>query len=104
MIGLPLTMGFISKYLFAMSAFRANVKMVPTLVILAVSTVLNTLYFARTVLRIYSHPQAHPTPPVGVRTQRSYAAAAILFILINLAAGVAASPLIDILERGLALF
>ena len=104
MIGLPLTMGFISKYLFAMSAFRANVKMVPTLIILAVSTVLNTLYFARTVLRIYSHPQAHPTPPVGVRAQRSYAAAALLFILINLAAGVAASPLIDILERGLALF
>jgi multicomponent Na+:H+ antiporter subunit D len=104
MIGLPLTMGFISKYLFAMSAFRANVKMVPTLIILAVSTVLNTLYFARTVLRIYSHPQAHPAPPLGVRAQRSYAAAALLFILLNLAAGVAASPLIDILERGLALF
>ena len=104
MIGLPLTMGFISKYLFAMSAFRANVKMVPTLVILAVSTVLNTLYFARTVLRIYSHPQAHPAPPLGVRAQRCYAAAALLFILINLAAGVTASPLIDILERGLALF
>ena len=35
-----LTMGFISKYLFALSAFRANIKMVPTLIILALSTVL----------------------------------------------------------------
>ena len=33
-----------------------------------------------------------------------YAAAAILFAVFNFAAGVAASPLIDILERGLAMF
>ena len=31
-------------------------------------------------------------------------AAAVLFVLFNVAAGVAASPLIDILERGLAMF
>ena len=104
MIGLPLTMGFISKYLFALSAFRANVKMVPTLIILALSTVLNTLYFARTVLRIYGHPAEAPSGSMPVRVQRSYAAAAILFALYNFAAGVAASPLIDILERGLAIF
>ena len=104
MIGLPLTMGFISKYLFALSAFRANVKMVPTLIILALSTVLNTLYFARTVLRIYGHPAEAPSGALPVRSQRSYAAAAILFAVFNFAAGVAASPLIDILERGLAMF
>ena len=104
MIGLPLTMGFMSKYLFALSAFRANVKMVPTLIILALSTVLNTLYFARTVLRIYGHPAEAPAGSLPVRSQRSYAAAAVLFAIINLAAGVAASPLIDILERGLAMF
>ena len=104
MIGLPLTMGFISKYLFALSAFRANVKMVPTLIILALSTVLNTLYFARTVLRIYGHPAEAPAGSLSVRSQRSYAAAALLFAILNLAAGVAASPLIDILERGLAMF
>ena len=104
MIGLPLTMGFISKYLFALSAFRANIKMVPTLIILALSTVLNTLYFARTVLRIYGHPSGTPAGVMPVRKQRSYAAAAILFAVFNFAAGVAASPLIDILERGLAMF
>ena len=104
MIGLPLTMGFISKYLFALSAFQANVKMVPTLVILALSTVLNTLYFARTVLRIYGRPAEEPSGALPVRRQRSYAAAAVLFVLFNVAAGVAASPLIDILERGLAMF
>ena len=104
MIGLPLTMGFISKYLFALAAFRANVKMVPTLIILALSTVLNTLYFARTVLRIYGHPAEAPAGTLPVRAQRSYAAAAVLFALSNFAVGVAASPLIDILEHGLAMF
>lgn len=104
MIGLPLTMGFISKYLFALAAFRANVKMVPTLIILALSTVLNTLYFARTVLRIYGHPAEAPAGTLPVRAQRSYAAAAVLFAFSNFAVGVAASPLIDILEHGLAMF
>ena len=48
--------------------------------------------------------QAGSAGSLPVRSQRSYAAAAVLFAIINLAAGVAASPLIDILERGLAMF
>ena len=50
MIGIPITMGFISKYLFALAGFRGGILVVPTLIALAVSTVLNTFYFARTVI------------------------------------------------------
>ncbi len=104
MIGLPLTMGFISKYLFALSGFRANVKLVPTLVILAISTVLNTIYFSRTVLRIYGRRQTGNVISLPVRQQPSFAVVAVLFVVLNVTAGVAASPLIDLLQRGLDLF
>ena len=54
--------------------------------------------------RIYGHPAEAPAGTLPVRAQRSYAAAAVLFAFSNFAVGVAASPLIDILEHGLAMF
>lgn len=103
MIGLPLTIGFISKYLFAMSAFRANVKLLPTLIVLAISTVLNTIYFARTIIRLYGR-RAEPAESRPVGKQRSFAFAAMLFAALNLATGIWASPLVELLRRGLEMF
>ena len=39
--------GFISKLLFATSALQSPHKMIPTLIVLAVSTILNAIYFLR---------------------------------------------------------
>ena len=39
---------------FAFAAFRENRLLVPTLLALAISTVLNTFYFARTLIRVYN--------------------------------------------------
>lgn len=103
MIGLPLTMGFISKYLFALSAFHANVKMIPTLVVLAVSTVLNTLYFARTVIRLYDRQETE-LKPLKAKKQLSYVFAALTLALVNLGCGVFVRPLIGLLSKGLDLF
>lgn len=103
MIGLPLTMGFISKYLFALSAFHANVKMIPTLVVLAVSTVLNTLYFARTVIRLYNRQETE-LKPLKVKKQLSYVFAALTLALVNLGCGVFVRPLLGLLSKGLDLF
>ena len=50
MIGIPLTMGFMSKFLLAMAAMQMKKKLVITLLTLAVSTILNTFYFARTIV------------------------------------------------------
>lgn len=102
MIGLPLTMGFISKYLFALAAFRTVRKLVPTLLALALSTVLNTLYFARTVLRLYNKKENGTYPP---RERSSFGEArfivsAVILSAVNVAAGIAASPLISLLSRG----
>lgn len=103
MIGLPLTMGFIAKYLFALAAFREEVYLVPTLLALAVSTVLNTFYFARTLIRVYNTRDLGPVQPVPLRAQRSFAAAAALLAGLNIVFGVAAQPLIDLLARGVAM-
>jgi len=102
MIGIPLTMGFISKYLFAVSAFNANVKLIPTLIVLAISTVLNTFYFARTVIRLYNKPN---TTPVRVRMgeQKSFVFSAAMFCVINLVLGVCAQPIVSLIEEGLKL-
>lgn len=60
MVGIPMFSGFVSKLLFAQAAMGHARKMLPTLITLAISTVLNAVYFMKTVIRIY-------TPvPVGV--------------------------------------
>lgn len=104
MIGIPLTMGFVSKYRFALAAFERTRLLVPTLIVLAVSTVLNTLYFARTVILLYM-PQKEDAASGQVRLKEQvvYTVSAIAFIGMNIASGVAAEPLVQLLERGLAL-
>lgn len=104
MIGLPLTMGFISKYLFALSAFHANIKMIPTLIVLAISTVLNAFYFTRTVIRIYNRQEKKLAEPLPVWKQGSFAVAAVVLALINFGCGVAVRPLLSLIEKGLRLF
>ena len=103
MIGLPLTMGFIAKYLFALAAFRAGGKLVPTLLALAVSTVLNTFYFSRTLIRVFNTRDLGPVTPVPLRSQKRYAAAGALLAVLNVFCGVIAQPLVDLLTRGVAL-
>lgn len=104
MIGLPLTMGFISKYLFAISAFHANVKLIPTLIVLAISTVLNTFYFTRTLIRLFNKPENGIPERIGIRTQRHFAVSALVLGAMNLAAGIAAQPLCDLIGSGIELF
>lgn len=102
MIGVPLTMGFMSKFLLAMAGMEVPRKLVLTLLVLAVSTILNTFYFARTVIRLYNIPN-------GVFRQvdekrRSFRISAVCFAALNLSAGIFASPLISLVEHGLELF
>lgn len=104
MIGVPLTMGFMSKYLLAMAALDTSRKIVLTLLVLAVSTILNTFYFARTIIRLYNQPNGEFSPAASGVGQRSYTLAAIPFALLNLTAGIFTSPLLSLLEHGLELF
>lgn len=103
MIGIPLTMGFVSKYRFGVAAFENAKLLVPTLIVLAVSTLLNTWYFMRVVIRLYMSGFGPEQTRVRMREQRPFAVSAIVFLTLNIAAGVAAAPLIRLLEHGIAL-
>ena len=107
MVGIPVFMGFVSKVLFASAGVHAGHKMMITLVALAISTVLNVVYFLRTVIRIYTAGEtADETDSALVvpwSRQKTYAVVALLFAAANVAIGVHAQPVIDLLSRGLTL-
>ena len=103
MIGIPMTMGFMSKYLLAVAGLEIGVKAVPTLLALALSTILNTFYFARTIIRLYT-PGTPLASAKALKAQRAFGLSAICFSLLNLAAGIFASPLIALLGQGLEYF
>ena len=103
MIGIPMTMGFMSKYLLAVAGLEMDVKAVPTLLALALSTILNTFYFARTIIRLYT-PGTPLASGTAMKAQPPFALSAICFSLLNLAAGIFASPLIGLLRQGLEYF
>lgn len=104
MIGVPLTMGFMSKYLFAVSGFHAEIKLLPTLLVLAVSTILNTFYFGRTLIRLYNKPLTRMRETVRLRENPAYTVSAMMFILANIGLGVCSDPVVALLNRGLQLF
>ena len=107
MVGIPLFSGFVSKLLFAEAAvMHPTHKMMPTLIVLAVSTILNAIYFLKTVVRIYVPEKREVEAEKGYCTmkagqQRLYTITIILFILINLVLGMMSEPIIGIIETGL---
>ena len=107
MVGIPMFSGFVSKLLFAEAAVLVpNWKLLPTLIVLAVSTILNAIYFLKTVIRIYT-----PANPEEVRAkgyfclkfpqQKLYCITICLFILVNLILGMASKPILELIEQGL---
>ncbi len=107
MVGIPMFSGFVSKLLFAEAAVIApNWRMFPTLIVLAVSTVLNAIYFLKTVLRIYAPIPAEMEKEKGFcriifREQKLYTITIILFIVVNLILGLTSQPIIQLIKEGL---
>lgn len=126
MVGMPMFSGFISKLFFARAAVGHAHKMFPTFIALAISTVLNAVYFMKTVIRIYT-----PLPKDGQRVivrvldeedgitvenmggkgqniyiweQPAKSAALICFILLNLVLGLNSDPIIRMIWSGLGMF
>lgn len=106
MVGIPMLAGFISKLLFATAALGASSsKVLVTLVVLAVSTILNALYFLHTVVRIYT-PTGAPEEfqNVHVRMSTGAAAAVSCLILLNFVMGLMSQPLTDLILSGIGMF
>ena len=107
MVGLPMFSGFISKYLFATAAMAASPKKVfLTLVVLAISTILNAIYFIHTVVTIYTPAEEekaeqerrhwHEKPWVTISL--------VIFIGLNFMLGIYSQPVVDLITQGLRMF
>jgi len=104
MVGIPLFSGFISKLLFSQAAVQSQIKMLPALIVLAVSTVLNAIYFMKTVIRIYTPVNDRAYPTVAWKDNKVYAAVLFCFVVLNILLGVCSQPIVDLIESGLMMF
>ena len=107
MVGIPTFAGFVSKLMFAQAAIAdASWKMFPAIIVLSISTILNAVYFLKTVLRIYTPMPQEVVKAKGYVTitwkqQKIYTAAIILFIVLNVVLGCNSKPIILLIEEGL---
>lgn len=107
MVGLPMLSGFISKLLFAQAAVLSHSRVLATLLVLAVSTVLNAIYFLRTVVTIYSpsvHEEYERLPGNGWKTQPAVLISYVFFLVMIFGLGMFSQPVVDMIQMGLHMF
>lgn len=104
MVGMPMFSGFISKLFFAQAAVGHAHKMLPTFIALAISTVLNAVYFMKTVIRIYTPAPGGAGRAVPVWEQPGKSAALACLVFLNLVLGLNSEPLIGLIRAGLGMF
>lgn len=100
-VGVPFLGGFSSKlYLATASLSLTTWKMLTLLLVLAASTLLNVMYFLRTVLTLYRKGERFPLTPVDKRPHPTFAISMAAFIALNLLLGVAAYPIMTLITQG----
>ena len=109
MVGFPMFSGFISKLLFAQAALGNRHKIMITLIALAISVILNAVYFMKTVIRIYTPEKREVVVEKGfeeihIWEQPAKSIALICFIVLNLLLGLSSEPVINLIEQGLQMF
>ena len=104
MVGIPFLGGFISKVYFAKAAMLMRpTAMLIVLLVLAASTILNTIYFLRTVITLY-RPAVSDTPYEKHRPSLAFAVSMLCLIAGNFALGTFSQPLIEAIRAGLRMF
>lgn len=81
-------------------------KMLPTLIVLGVSTILNAIYFLKTFINIYVPAKAGEVKKKGyckftIRQQKLYTVTIILFIILNLILGLCSQSILRVITVGL---
>lgn len=106
MVGVPLFAGFISKLLFAEAAVSmvGSGKMLPVLIVLGISTILNAIYFIKTVIRIYTPVENSEYRTIKMSEVKLYSLILILFIILNLVLGCNSDPVVEMIRQGLGMF
>ena len=103
MIGIPLLGGFASKLYFATASLMTSDRMAMTLLVLALSTVLNALYYVPATLAIWSKPEkaAEALPPM--ERDWGFTVSVLTCIAAALVLGIFYQPITAVLEAGIRL-
>ena len=104
MVGVPLFSGFISKLLFSQAAVQNHAKMLPALIVLGISTILNAIYFMKTVIRIYTPIDNSVYSVMTFKDMPVYTIVLLAFIILNVILGISSQPVVDMIQQGLATF
>ena len=84
--------------------FRFNKQLVPTLIVLGISTILNAIYFMKTVIRIYTPVGEGEYPTMEWHDNKIYAIVLLCFVVLNILLGVCSQPIVDLIGSGLNIF
>ena len=107
MIGIPLFAGFASKLQFALAAVEtgSRVRLLAVMLALALSSLLNAMYFIRTLIRIYSDPQGTvKESDVRAMHRPGYNIPMMCLAAVNLFLGLFSWAVVDLIDRGLRMF
>ncbi len=103
MVGIPTFSGFVSKLLFSQAAIQADSKMLITLIALAISTILNAIYFMKTIIRIYSPVENEK--PISLKIKNPvYVISIVCFVILNIVLGMWSTTIVSLIESGLSMF
>ena len=104
MVGVPLLAGFTSKVYFAEAAITAvRVKMWIAMITLAISTILNAVYFIRAVISIYTPRNMEYKDP-AYKPSTNMIFALVCFIIFNFFLGILSYPIAYTIQTGLKVF
>ena len=106
MIGIPIFAGFAAKLQFGLAAVEdgAGWRLILVFLALAVSSMLNALYFVRTILRIYSRPNESTRMEVRPHHRAGYNVPMLVLTVMNLFLGLFSWVTVDLIHRGLMMF
>lgn len=101
MIGIPFFAGFASKYYISMAAMGTGAKMWVALFALAVSTVLNAIYYIRALVVIFIRDEGEKHPVH--KNSFTYNMGMTVFIIANVLLGLFYNPVVDLIAKGIEL-
>ena len=107
MIGVPFFAGFMSKVMFGIAAVNCNSvkKMIPVLLALSISSLLNAMYFIRTLIRIYTVPaRENGGTAAGGRFETVYIVPMLVLSGLNIFLGLFSQVVIDLIHSGIGMF
>lgn len=105
MVGVPFTGGFVAKVLFAQAATAlSDGWMLVILLVLALSTFLNTIYFLRTVITLYRPAPENVVYGGYQKGGAAFALSMALLMLLSIGLGVLSRPVVNAICAGLSNF